>query len=637
MQVPDAPLPSSLIRIALASPSPHEAPLSLRVGQGVVADVLRVDAETGRAILSLGGRRLEAQVPPGLRAGETIRLVVAELTDARVVLRLLAETALGRIALPLSEASNSATLSGGRVVPFDATALLVELDLPDTAPFRAAAQALFEAGQPLSRHALFAVRNAMAGHPGPHAENARAVVALQSLGVAITSRSLTLARTAAPGPGGVPASLGDLLRDLVQVLTRSGSDLPATPLDASVLRASSRPGPPGTSDTAPGAPTNASTPARSSNAASSAFTAPAPAPTAGGLPNNAAPVPVLLTARPALLPSTVSTSPVDTGSTSLSQTSAPALSTASSQVPDLPGSPLRALALVLSQLAVRTASVPELLRVVQLIAEGPESKLVRALPASTEGVGQASPPDARTVLRAIAGSAGPPEPPRPVNASPSTPPPLGSDDGLPDVLQIIRSQITALHDRIEFQQLANAAALARSTADAQASARSALGATQSDQGSSGLVSARSLDAGSAMPTTTTPSAAPGPAPTLTLSIPLAAGGQFSTLELTVQPDGTSAHEADAAPFLGLHARFTLRLEHLGEVSADLRLDGNTLRCRLATEAGASFRLLSSKASTLRDRLQRAGFEVERLECAPLPANDPHSLPSTPFYRVDVGA
>jgi len=40
-------------------------PLTLRVGQRLLAEVLSIQAETGRTILSLAGRRIEAQVPTG--------------------------------------------------------------------------------------------------------------------------------------------------------------------------------------------------------------------------------------------------------------------------------------------------------------------------------------------------------------------------------------------------------------------------------------------------------------------------------------------------------------------------------------------------------------------------------------------
>ncbi|CAA9209714.1 MAG: hypothetical protein AVDCRST_MAG77-1971 [uncultured Chloroflexi bacterium] len=86
MQVQGA---SPVVRVALSGVSRDLETLALRVGQRILADVLvAADAATGRAILSLAGRRVEAQTPDGLRQGEVVRLVVSEVFPDRLVLRL---------------------------------------------------------------------------------------------------------------------------------------------------------------------------------------------------------------------------------------------------------------------------------------------------------------------------------------------------------------------------------------------------------------------------------------------------------------------------------------------------------------------------------------------------------------------
>src|SRR5438552_2595008 len=93
--------PPALIRIALVSSDLGDlGPLSLRVGQRLLAEVLAVQAETGRTILSLAGRRVEAQVPAGLRQGEIVRVAVAEVLPDRLVFRVEPET--GGASMPVA-------------------------------------------------------------------------------------------------------------------------------------------------------------------------------------------------------------------------------------------------------------------------------------------------------------------------------------------------------------------------------------------------------------------------------------------------------------------------------------------------------------------------------------------------------
>src|SRR6266542_3807610 len=180
-----------LVRIALVSPELGDlGPLTLRVGQRLLAEVLSVQAETGRTILSLAGRRVEAQVPTGLRQGEIVRLAVAEALPDRLVFRVEPEG----LEVPALTA---------RSVAVDAGAVLAELDLPDTPVLRAAVGALVEQQAPLARETLLQIRSALAPVAGEPALNARAAVVLRQAGIPLTRRGVGRGRTPFAMPGGV--------------------------------------------------------------------------------------------------------------------------------------------------------------------------------------------------------------------------------------------------------------------------------------------------------------------------------------------------------------------------------------------------------------------------------------------------
>ncbi len=65
----------------------------LRLGEGseVVARVVALPGAGGRGLISLAGALLAAQLPAGVRAGETLRLRVERADAAEVVLRLLGD------------------------------------------------------------------------------------------------------------------------------------------------------------------------------------------------------------------------------------------------------------------------------------------------------------------------------------------------------------------------------------------------------------------------------------------------------------------------------------------------------------------------------------------------------------------
>src|SRR5438046_7855774 len=73
--------------VAIAdTPGPSGAPLSVRVGQELLAEVLSLDDQTGRALLSMGGRRFNAQVPVPVNEGQVLRVAVADVSADRLLL-----------------------------------------------------------------------------------------------------------------------------------------------------------------------------------------------------------------------------------------------------------------------------------------------------------------------------------------------------------------------------------------------------------------------------------------------------------------------------------------------------------------------------------------------------------------------
>jgi len=167
--------------------------------------------------------------------------------------------------------------------------------------------------------------------------------------------------------------------------------------------------------------------------------------------------------------------------------------------------------------------------------------------------------------------------------------------------RMVGALATALNDRIELQQLRAAVSLAQ-------------------QSEAGAVPTRSneLMDGAALPLRVpdAPTTLPGSQASmpLTLSLPFAMGGRLSTLDLTVQPDKEYRGASDAAT-PAIRASFSVQLERLGTVGADVRLSGATLRCRLRAGSDSALNTLSGAIEPLRARLQHAGFTVDALHCA----------------------
>ena len=546
-------------------------PLTLRVGQRLLAEVLAIRAETDRMILSIAGRRLEAQVPPGIRQGDVVRLVVAEVLPDRVVFRLdgmpsepppagAASTAQRAPAQPAAAHTQSAAaplqtafasaaaaplpptadrLNPARraaTPPLDAARVLAELEQPDSPEARAVVHALVERRQALTRESIQQLRAALGGLDGDAELNARAAVRLREDGLPLTPRAIQLARTAlAPGTS---APIGLLLGELVSTLRGAlGTRTPTSLVDQ------------------PGAPAEA--------AEVSSDDAGAPAP------------------RPA-------------------------------------GDSAAARAM---GLAVTGPTARELQRVVSLFTAAPEALLSEDVPAQRAPTASPAPGadparlNARTLLLTIPADGAPAAPPATTApTAPAGPPAASSPQAMPadaDVMPpvpgtlltspsegpapvsvSVRELVTILHDRIELDQLRAAAVLRAEAQPASASA------------------------GGADPTAAAPPAAPAPQLPLhpiALSVPLAIGGQFATLQLVVQRDGEGAGpERDAGP-PAVRASFTLHLRHLGEVGADVRLRGPQVRCRLRAPSPAVEQRLTAEIDALKERLQTVGLDVRQLE------------------------
>jgi hypothetical protein len=83
--------------------------LKLAPGRGLIARVASTAQEGGRGRLSIAGVLLDAKLPPNVRAGDDIRLVVDEVTADKVVLKLAPDGA----AVPLAVPAAGVPLPGG--------------------------------------------------------------------------------------------------------------------------------------------------------------------------------------------------------------------------------------------------------------------------------------------------------------------------------------------------------------------------------------------------------------------------------------------------------------------------------------------------------------------------------------------
>lgn len=649
---------SAIVRVALGLGTPVTAggqPLALRVGQELLAEVLSLGApangdqpgldsgaaagqgRTQTAVLSMAGRRFQAQVPAGVQDGQLLRLAVTGATPERLTLRVVSPIA-----------------SGAPAPMIDPATILAEFGLPLTPELRLATAAFVERGLPLSRESLLAARTALAGQPGAVAENARLVANLVALGIPPTARSLALARGVMTQSPLVP--LGDLLRNM---LREAGLDL-SDPGDAPAPtgKATSDPGagpnraalpgadghavpsdpdgvaggaanPAGSQTGSPASATGQGTPAGRNELRAAILQFAANSPDASELQR----VVQLLGETPEAHLAAALQSGQDGGEPG---TGGPASGTPSAESPDasttgaagpLAGQPAgsgpvaptaREALSALANLDLPAAPASrDLTGANGLAAQPPPAAGESARPDRPLSTGEAPRPGE------LAGRAGDEGDPASAGSAAQNAPPEMSD--------AVRVLVGTLHDRLEFQQLQNAAAAARGarTAAAMQSLMPATPLLPPDVESPATVfrllagGIRSPGDGAPLPASPV-GVPPLPVPgaglpdqaslaAMQFSLPLAFGGRFSTLELAVQREAPRQRGSEPG-VAGVRAQFAVQLRHLGVVSADLRLAGATLRCRFTVPEGPAAEALSEALGELHQRFQAVGFAVEALSC-----------------------
>jgi hypothetical protein len=282
----------------------------------------------------------------------------------------------------------------------------------------------------------------------------------------------------------------------------------------------------------------------------------------------------------------------------------------------------------LAALLVDTPTADALQQAVTLLADPPEATLADALDAAADATADA-PAAPAPMPRAPSDAGIPAESARTV---------LARSAGSPDLPAAVRALAQTLHDRVELQQLANAVALSRADGAATGTdSAPSRAAARLPAGVPGAIGVPAAPAGTNPLSAATQLAQQSPL-ALSFSIPLALGGQVTTLDLTVHRDPPSSrHGADPAE-APVRAQLALRLPHLGDVGVDLRLAGSALRCRLTAQPGTAHDTLAAAAGDLRDRWLAAGFQVDALDCVPAVASNGDKPPRPVHLRhVDLGA
>jgi hypothetical protein len=524
--------------------------------------------------------------------------------------------------------------------------VLLELDLPDVPELRAAVTAFLERGRALQREALLEVRAAIMGQPGGIAERVRAAVYAQSLGLPLTARTLHLAAVALAG---LPP-VGDLLRELARA---TGADdafglvarSPApTELERVVRLLATGP----EARLAQGArgivlegrpPEGAANgPALKGAAPSGALKDPAPdgvpqGPETGPgranrsasqqgqpmAPDGAAPMASLQS--PSALAARQGQRMSPDGAAWMAAPERPSGGAAQQGAGTAPAGapPMEALETPSAGMArpgqgMAADGVPE--GVAQPRAGGVPD--LRASPEATggggNGAGATVATDARTILARLAGLD------EGIGAVPAA---LTAAGPVPEP---VRALARLLHDRIELQQAINAARAAApgrqggESGGARGGAPDALHpAAGAERTAIAMGPAAEWPPGASLSANDSAAHAGGrigmeggPAP-VTVSIPLAWGDRFVTVDLAVERDASRRHQAAAAGRGAVRARLAVRLGRIGEVAADLRLAGQALRCHLAAER-ATKDALAAAAQDLRARWEGIGLRVEALDC-----------------------
>lgn len=671
---------TALVRIQVLA-SHHDAePLALRYGQRLLAEVLAADGATGRAVLSLAGRRLEAQLPPetlgSLRPGSVIALSIVEAGPERLVFRLDP----GPVSTPPSP---PATTTTGAVAPaLDAALVLSELDLPATPPFRAAVGALVAAAQPLEREAIVAVRNAIVAAGGDLDGSARAAALLRSLDVPLTARSLALARAAggvAAGAAGAPGGpLGHAIRELLRSVIGAGGEAVAEPAGGSpgtdvrtlgaraadageLRRVVHLMGDPVEAPLAVAARRAGGAPPESA-AASDVSGRSGETSGVARAPGRAASTTGTQAAATAPPQNTATPGTGSTGDARVALGDAPAAGRppavggegSASPAPATTGTPpppsARTILAQLAQALIEAPANPAAAasRDVPGGARVPAPAQPAAPPGGSATATSAVAPVALPAVPGSASVAAGAVPTEEASSLAAARPPL-------DTAPVAGTQAALaghVHDLVELEQLRNAVIAARERARAGGGVPplNRLPGDVAARGTTGSVVHGAEPApspgGTPSPASAPPSgsASPGPAllpgpdlPPYVVTVPLAFGGRLETLELAVQRDAPRRTTAgDAVP--GVRAQLTLTLDRLGSVGADLRLHGAAVRCILRATEGPPLTALAAAVPSLRARLAAAGFQVDTVECWPAGESSgapPNSEPA--LHRVDLGA
>ena len=645
-----------------------ESPLqAFRVGQQVSAQVLVTDAAAGRALLLMDGQRVAAEVPDGLHEGQVVNLAVSSVSTERLVLRLNEGGGMPT-RMPTAPLDASAVLRALDLPDTAATravvTALVERGQPLTRDTIVALRAVVarEAGQEIqnARGAVDALLKgipvnlrsaALARSTASGATAAPMGSLLQELMVAIENSPPGALRT--PVDGALIVAAPDLEQSPVPLAT-------AIEAPAGALPAATPPAVPATTD-ARGAlarllegmvaqnPTAAelqrvitvlqgapeariaqaildamaqATSAAVSDAGSAEVLVPAAASGVGAstLASPAGGGPIVAGAAP---------SPVAAAGMVVPGTAVPGvdLPAAGGTFPNLPNAPspvngastaARAIdgAIDPDAPTLRGPSVPAAAIVAGAVSVAVAAPTAGAVPSAWVTAG----PDARSFLGALlalfGGTTRPGAVPgAPITASTLPRPGEPTTPGTPANPVPDRAATPAailarvIHDRLEYQQLGNAAVLARggweNASTSTASATPNPGAP--------TTGARPEATASAFPANVP---LPPPGDALNFSVPLAFAGQMATLELTVWRDGGRRQEAHEESTPGLHARMRLELSQLGRVGADIRIAGQNLRCRLTADRDETNALLQANGEALLDRLRGVGFMVEGLDYRP---------------------
>ena len=672
-----------------------ESPLqAFRVGQQVSAQVLVTDAAAGRALLLMDGQRVAAEVPDGLHEGQVVNLAVSSVSTERLVLRL---NEGGGVAtrMPTAPLDASAVLRALDLPDTAATravvTALVERGQPLTRDTIVALRAVVarETGQEI-QNARGAVDALLKGIPVTlrSAALARSTASgvtaapmgslLQELMVAIETAPPGALRTPVDGALAVAAPVTEQASGALAVATEaSAAALPAgmpalgaATTDARGALARLLEGMVAQNPTAAelqrvisvlqGAPEARIAQAVLDATAQAALPSVAADAAAGGAATLAAVgaeanVPVTALPGGAVTPGGV---PIVAGTATPTTTVVPGAAVAGvapgtdGVVPNVPVAGVQAGQTAVSSRGFGVAvdpnatTVPGAPTAAATVTAGAVSvALAASMASSGQSAWVTAGPDARSFLGALlalfGGTSRPgsapsaltngatlPQPPDP--ATTGTPPNQVPDRSATPAAILAR----VIHDRLEYQQLGNAATLARGGWENGGQA----GATPSGTSTPGTStpSARPEANAPAFPANVS---VPPPGDALNFSVPLAFAGQMATLELTVWRDGGRRQDAHEESTPGLHARMRLELSQLGRVGADIRIAGQNLRCRLTADRAETNALLQEHGEALLGRLRDVGFTVEGLDYRPFAGSTSGAAqadgPSV-VRRVDMG-